>query len=408
MTLPLEAIDRLLSAWDERLARIDENLVALDSDPAYQMVSGTTGRDRYDGRSRQLVSEALDELATLFSDLERLRAVIDQARAVRASLKGMLWGKDEKSAQIEALLLGASVSRGVELRPLERRSLLDEGPRARAISPEALLAEMVRRYEAARDALLSVWRAWQALEPAVQRIEEQLRSIDEGVARLGLAATSVDGLVALRAEVARARSQAARDPLGTRSDFDARLTPRFQILRGTLANLETRRQQTSQTLASAEHDLLALHQLHRDAAARWDQLAASVELGPAALALLPPAADFDSLDAALAELKAPGGFQRMEILDTWRPRLESMRERLTRADRRARALLAAGADLQGRLSARRAQVASLTARGQAPAPAVARCLDEVAALLGSRPAALGRAASRLEQVDRALALRAEH
>ncbi len=165
--LPLEVIDQMLSAWDERLRRVDENLLALDSDPAYQMVAGPTGRDRYDGGSRQQISEALEELSSLFSDLEKLREVIEQARGVRASLKGLLWGKDEKIAQIEGLLMGPSITRGVEQKPIERRSLLDEGSRARAIAPEALLAEMVSRYEASRDALLSVWRAWQSVEPAV-------------------------------------------------------------------------------------------------------------------------------------------------------------------------------------------------------------------------------------------------
>ena len=35
-----EEVDQLVVAWDERLRRIDENLIALEAEPTYQMLSG--------------------------------------------------------------------------------------------------------------------------------------------------------------------------------------------------------------------------------------------------------------------------------------------------------------------------------------------------------------------------------
>ena len=46
MTQPtaLEQIDLLLAAWDERLRRMSENLVALESEAIYQILAGKAGK----------------------------------------------------------------------------------------------------------------------------------------------------------------------------------------------------------------------------------------------------------------------------------------------------------------------------------------------------------------------------
>ena len=49
---PLDQIDLLLAAWDERLRRMDENLVALESEAIYQILAGQGGQARPRSRAR--------------------------------------------------------------------------------------------------------------------------------------------------------------------------------------------------------------------------------------------------------------------------------------------------------------------------------------------------------------------
>ncbi len=404
MALSLDTIDQLLQAWDERLQRIDENLLALEADPAYQMLIGPGERSRYDGASARRLRETQQELAALFADQGRLRGVIEQARALREGVRSKLWGKDEKLLTIEGLLVGPSVPRGHEPHPLERRSLLDEAPHERSIAPEALLFEMAQRFELARDALLSVWRAWQALEPAVLRVEQRLLAVDEAVARLGLAPGAIEGLVGLRTEVSRLRTQAARDPLGASPDLEARLAPRFQIVEGTLAGLAPRQQKIAGQARRFQEQLVALEQLHREATGRWRLARERLALGPAAATLALPSGALTALAAALEALQAPGGWATPGAIDRWSTEAEALRQQLVRLDQQARALLAAEPELTGRLAARRAQLASYRARGVRIPAEVDRCLQQIEEALGQRPLPVGRAASLMDLLDRAMTL----
>ena len=82
---PLEQIDLLLAAWDERLRRMDENLVALESEAIYQMLAGKAGkRAALEGVTRERVDPALDAVTELFENRERLTAVVAKAKEVRA------------------------------------------------------------------------------------------------------------------------------------------------------------------------------------------------------------------------------------------------------------------------------------------------------------------------------------
>ena len=112
--ITLEQADELLSAWDERLRRVDENLLALEGDATYQMLAGRAGRRAsLEGVTRAQVDPALDAVGQLFDDRERLRVVIDRARELRAGLSSMtFWGKDEKLRELERLLSGRSIVTG--------------------------------------------------------------------------------------------------------------------------------------------------------------------------------------------------------------------------------------------------------------------------------------------------------
>jgi predicted nucleic acid-binding Zn-ribbon protein len=398
----LETIDQMLRAWDDRLHRVEQNLLGLEADPAYLTLIGPGERSRYDGVSARRIREVEQELAALYADLARLQQVIQQAHETRAAVRPRLWGQDEKLQTLEALLLGPSVPRGQEPHPLEQRSLLDTPAHERAIPPEALLQQMVRRFQDTRDALLAVWRAWQAIEPAVQRTEERLKAIEHAVSTMGLPPGTIDGLVALRAEVHKLHARAARDPLGAPTDLEARLAPRFLLVEGVLATLALRHARALEKLGNAREQLAALQARHREVSSRWVALQQRVALGPAAATLLPPLQELQALDASLASLLAPGGWSTPNLLERWNSQAAALAARLDGAEQKLRLLDAASHDLPGRLSARRAQLQRYRDRGVSIPPSVLDCVDQIQQLLAREPVPLGLVAAHMDLLDKAM------
>ncbi len=403
----MDAIEQLLGRWDERLRRIDDNLLALEGDPSYAMVAVPGGRERFDGRSRQRVAGALESIDTLFADQLRLQRVVEQAHAAVAAARRSRWGRDEHIAQAEALLLGPSLTRPVGPTPLDQRSLLDGTTRGYAVTPDALLSEMTRRFAEARDALVEVAAAWQLHEPAMNRIEQRLSRLDEVATRLGVGPGGIDGLVALRSEVARVHARVARDPLDAPAAFEAQLVTRFVLVESAAMAAEARWRHATEALAGVARSLDGLGARHAAVATQWRALRESTELGTAAAAIVPAASDLAGLVATLDRWRAPGGWQQVagEVAG-WQREVRAFVERLDRAAARGAALTAAGDDLGGRLAARRAQLAALRGRGVELPAGLEAWADEVQALLGRRPRALGRAAARLDALERALAARA--
>ena len=86
----LDQIDELLLAWDERLRRMDENLVALESEAIYQILAGKAGkRTALEGLTKQRVGPALDAVTELFENRERLTAIVETAKEVRGSMSAL-------------------------------------------------------------------------------------------------------------------------------------------------------------------------------------------------------------------------------------------------------------------------------------------------------------------------------
>ncbi|MGH7296405.1 MAG: hypothetical protein ACRELB_15815, partial [Polyangiaceae bacterium] len=101
--MSLEAIDRALAEWDERLRRVDESLLALEADPTYQVLAPALSSPlAVEGETRRVVEPALRAMREVFEHRCRLTEVLDRARAVRESMSGMvLWGSGEKEREIE-------------------------------------------------------------------------------------------------------------------------------------------------------------------------------------------------------------------------------------------------------------------------------------------------------------------
>jgi hypothetical protein len=407
--LSLEQVDALLLGWEDWLRRVDDNLLALESDATYQALSGPRGqRARLEGATRDRVLPALDAVGQLFADRARLRAVIDRAREVREQLASPLgfWGKDDKLAEIERLLKGQSIVLGTETTPLARRSLLDAGPREVALEPEIFLAQMAATYERARDAFSAIARALRELEPPLGRLEDEARALQRAADRAGHPELS-EAAAALCADAAALRDRCARDPLGADATESARLGPRLAQLRARVEAAQAEQARVVDALAEADSTRKHLGEAHALASASLDELLREVEVGPGASALLASPAELADLDDWLAKLRlaVEGGHTAPAVigLARWSTAASELFEKTTSARNRATTLLARRAELAGRLSARRAQAQALVARGGSLPAATQALADEADALLRTRPTPIARAVSAVEAFEQAVA-----
>ncbi len=117
--MSVEAVDRALQEWEERLRRVDESLLALEGEPTYEMLAPRAApRAPLEGETKQRVAPALDALTDLFEHRGRLTEVLERAKELRASMSGMaFWGSDEKEREIQALLYGPSIELPPDLTP---------------------------------------------------------------------------------------------------------------------------------------------------------------------------------------------------------------------------------------------------------------------------------------------------
>jgi hypothetical protein len=397
-------IDELLLAWDERLRRMDENLVALESEAIYQILAGKAGRrPTLEGVTREQVGPALDAVTELFENRERLAAVIEKARSVRATISALtFWESDDKVAEILRLLRGPSIELGPRVIALSERSLLDESHRDVFVDPERLLTEMVGRFEGARRTLLAVSRAWRSLEGEMEQVEKEAAALRALGAELhppgkgpfvGEKPPELAELDEAEATLGRLRARVARDPLGAEGGVRGEIAPRLTALAARLQAAVAGRRRVLAALDEARVLERALADQHARALAAVERAHRDLS-GDAARRLPAPLDEGQILGFAdwLRKLGATVDGQR------WAPAevgLLRFREAVRRehaaeaaATAAAEALLGRPGELAGRLSARRAQAEALAARGlslEAGAEASAR---EAEALLRQRPVPL--------------------
>lgn len=368
MTLP--QLDEVLAGWNSRLAAIADNLLELENEPAYRMLSGgSAGSVRVTGLTAARVEPALKTIPAIYVQFSLLREVVDRAVAVRRQLP-MMFGGDAKLAELHRLLFTRSVTLPATEVPLAERSLLTGTQRSECCSPDELLAPMTRAFTAAKDAVLSVSRAWGELAAELDRTEMRMR-------RLG-ADADADRMIA------ETKGRIQGDPLGA-----------LEYLRGHVEPV----------IAGAERKVAARAALEgalRGAHAEWEAL---VRGHGRAL-------------EALAELRdrfgefASGcvGEEQMTALRGWLGRLEERREdaaavtvglrnwsgtcaAYARVDAGVCAALevAVGArrELKGRLDALKAKA---RVYGVAEVKGLAEVARAAEGLLGGRPVRLGDAA----------------
>ncbi len=412
---PLEQIDLLLAAWDERLRRMDENLVALESEAIYQILAGKAGkRPALEGATKARVGPALDAVSELFENRERLSGVVAKAKEVRASISALaFWEKDDKIGEIHRLLRGTSIELGQKVVALSERNLLDQGYHDVLIEPEQLLAQMAARFQEARTVLLAVSHAWEALDPEMALVESKMSALRALAAEIlpqpkgtGEVAKELAELGEAEADLTTLRGRVAKDPLGAASAIE-QIKPRLVALRARLDRAAEGRARVARALDAAREVRRRLAEGHERARSLADE--ARRELTGEALRRLAPALDdglLSGLDEWLTKLAATVEARRWspaEVgLTRWRATADDYLASDAAAAAGAEALLARRGELTGRLSARRAQAAALGARGLAIDPSHEGRAREAEGLLRRRPVPIDEAARVVEEYEAAV------
>lgn len=402
----IEGVDGLLSAWEQRLRRMDENLIALESEEAYQRLAGVAGRRAaLLGATAAQVFPALDAVTDLFHQREQLAEVVARARAARASISALtFWDRDEKLALVVRLLCAPSIEVGVRATPLAELGLLDEAVSEVRVEPEVLLAEMVRTFDRARDVILSTARAWRLLGAAIEAIELEIQALRALSARHGDAEAAE--LAAAEVALAELARLVQLDPLGCVARPENPAIPGLVAIRARLAAEGAAARRVASALDDARALGKELREIHGRAVAAF--AAASRAIEDAAGSLVTPLDDaqLGGLDAWLEKLTTTAAARRVAAAEVglarFRETVLGYLDHDHRAIADADAAVSARAELQGRLEARRAQAFALTARaGVDPAPLEARARD-AELLVRARPLPLARARRAVEAYEAAV------
>ena len=391
-------VDQLIASWEERLARMDENLILLESDPTYQLLSRRGDMAPLEGVTRQRVLPALLALGQLFEHREHLTEVVDKAKAIRGRVG--FWDKEQKLFEIRQLLYGPSIKLEVEPTPLSRRNLLDPASNDVALVPEQLVFAMSNAYQVARDAVTAVAEAWARLEPYLEGVERDVTSLKAAAQDVGDLRASPE-LDWLEKELARVRRALVTDPLGVLEGAEAALTPRLEELRGRLSTQKASKARVMSGIADAavlERECLQAHASANDARARAWREVANAEV---------PAAVDDGFVAGLSawreKIAAAATARRFGPADVglarWRETARSYLAQDQAVASMLDSLLGKRTELVGRLAARRAQLDALASRGTSVSPELVARGAAAEALLRARPTALADAARAVDAYD---------
>ena len=402
----IEVVDTLLAGWEARLRRMDENLIALESDDAYQLLAGKAGRRApLLGVTRERVLPALDAVTELFQQRELLTDVVDRARAARASISALtFWDREEKLALVVRLLRAPSIDLGVRPLPLAERSLLDEHQHDLLLEPEALLAGMVRDFERARDVILSVARAWKELGLRLTELRREIQALRALSARVGGAASSeleaADHALAALAELVQ------KDPLGCAARPAVPSLPELATIRSRLEAEAAAAERVALALDLARARRRSLAEVHARAEAAFAEASRAIEDASTCLTAPIDEPHLGGLDAWLEKLTATAAAHRYAAAEIGLARFHETAEGYLaseqRAEEEAGAATGARAELQGRLSARRAQAAALAARAgvdRAPLEVQARDAER---LLRAHPIPLAQARRAVDAYEAAV------
>ena len=105
-----EEIDRELAGRNQQLAAVANNLMELQSDATYQLLTGSGGATRLQlqGETAARVLPALAEMEVLFQQFGLLQTWLDRVAQMRRDLRPV-FGREQALKEMEAVLRGESI-----------------------------------------------------------------------------------------------------------------------------------------------------------------------------------------------------------------------------------------------------------------------------------------------------------
>jgi hypothetical protein len=388
--MTLADIDQALAQWESRLASAAHNLFDLQNDATYQCLTGTGGapKTQITGITATRVAPAIENFGTLFQCFDLLRCTIDRAVQLRAELPS-LFGGEQKAIELQRTLFGRSVRLPTDQIPLAHRSLLTGADGQGCVAPEDLLRSMVKAFEAARDGVAAIDKAWHDLGATLGDANRQIailrassEPLEESERR---ELEGVEHALGLR------RAQVQSDPLGTTLDLESTILPALQRVKASVDARAGLRQQIEDALSSARQRLQDLRDLHRDTVEvcteAQEKVTGAGELPPAV-----PESKVESLREWLERLqeKFDGGMVRpVSIgLQNWNSAAGNCVSDVQKLYAATSAPLELRKELRGRLNALKAKAHAFRVEEDAELRALAA---EAEGLLYSRPTPIDRA-----------------
>jgi chromosome segregation ATPase len=391
--MTLKQIDDALAAWDNRLAAIAQNLLELQAESTYQLLTGSGGmaKLRLSGDTAAKVEPALGAMLTMFQQYDLLKSTIDRAAKLRKDLPA-IFGTDQKLREIAQLLFQRSIKLPAVDVPLEQRTLLSGVQSFECIAAEELLQVMVRAFAAARDAVLAVDDAWRRLAVDLDRTEAQLARLNTQAATLAGATRNVGQILT------EVRARVQNDPFGALSELDARVRPLLAQADKLAAAGERLRQELNQAHAQLD-DLVGAH---RETLAAAEQVRSKID-GCAGLPAPLADAEIAGLREWLDRLNRTFSEGRLEAaavgLRNWRKAAQDCAAREKSVWTANRAPVEERDELRGRLQAMKAKARAYGVAEQDTMSELARQAEE---LLYTRPTNLKNAAAAVVAYEKTL------
>lgn len=380
-----DQIDELLERYEAARSRIAANLLELHDHPTYGLITDQA----LTGTSARRLADVGAAAPTLWSGLDALSDVLDEARAVRDN--GRLGA--ERRARLTELLTGPSVLLDVEEVALADRGLLEPGRTEQRVTIETLLGRLRDSYEPLRDGIADIDAVWREVLPRLDAADTTLAELRQQLALLGTVEPAVDRL---DRRVRDTRSMVMDDPLGLSPDAADDLDRAVADAARAVGQLRRGHDALDADLARTEVLVAEARSLLARAGTALAEAQAKVR-DPGGLAAVPSTAVVEVLAERAAALRAERGpwLATRDRLDAWLNTAERLVEQLTVAVRRNRQPLDRRDQLRGLLSAYRAKAAAV---GRIEDGEVADLIDEAHNELFTAPTDLGRASALVRDI----------
>ncbi|SEF73911.1 hypothetical protein SAMN05444920_101515 [Nonomuraea solani] len=380
-----EGAEHALRARADERDRISGDLLDLESHTTYRLLKGASLR----GATGRRWSAAHEALATLWSLNDAYRAVLRDAEQIRAERARL--GADQL-ARLTELLTGASVLLRAAAKPVEQRSLLPQADER--LTLDQTVARMDDAFREVTSTLNDIDAVWNTVLPRLDDADATLRRIRELERELG----EGGGPATHETELRRMRADVVEDPLGAAVEQD--LDRMARLLTGLQAELELAVVVKAE-YARRREDLVAALDRVRGAESEARLAHGSVVVK---IALPPQAQPRSRVEALVAEMDALDA-----SADTWVQRARRLsalegeaRKAADQSLATARALyglVGRRDELRGRLGACQAMAVR---KGLAEDPAAGHLYERARAILWSAPCDLTKAATAVENYQRAI------